>query len=81
MTSTFCRKKLKVGIKDEQKSKIFEPFYTSQRAKNIGLGLFVVHNIVNEKLKGQIEIIDKHQTGLVFKICWPSNHCTSTNAK
>lgn len=60
-----------LGINENEASKIFEPFYTKQRAKSIGLGLFIVHNIVNEKLKGQIEVLDNNKQGLAFKISWP----------
>jgi len=60
------------GVSNDEKSKIFEPFYTSQRAKNTGLGLFIVHNIVTEKLKGQVEVIEEQQQGLALKISWPT---------
>jgi len=62
------------GISIDEKGKIFEPFYTTKRINNVGLGLFIVHNIVKEKLKGDIEIIDTASQGLTFKITWPNNH-------
>jgi len=59
------------GIPDSNKEKIFEPFYTSCRTKGTGLGLFTVHNMVKEKLKGKIKIIDTAGSGVTFKITWP----------
>ncbi|KGJ95081.1 ATP-binding protein [Colwellia psychrerythraea] len=59
------------GIPDSDKEKIFEPFYTSCRTKGTGLGLFTVHNMVKEKLKGKIEIKDTAGSGVTFIITWP----------
>jgi len=46
------------GIKENDENKIFEPFYTTIRAKGgTGLGLSFVYNIISQQLKGDIEII------------------------
>lgn len=45
------------GIQEEQTSKVFEPFYTSNRnQKNLGLGLNVVNNLITHTLKGRISL-------------------------
>ncbi|MCJ8318509.1 MAG: ATP-binding protein [Colwellia sp.] len=62
------------GISADEKTKVFEPFYTTKRINNVGLGLFIVHNIVKEKLNGDIEIDEDLSQGLAFKITWPNNH-------
>jgi len=38
---------------------VFEPFFSTQRTSgNIGLGLNVVNNIVNNVFKGEMKLID-----------------------
>jgi signal transduction histidine kinase len=44
------------GMTEETRSRIFEPFFTTNKEKGgSGLGLMVVYNLVNEKLKGSID--------------------------
>jgi len=59
------------GIPDSDKEKIFEPFYTSCRSKGTGLGLFTVHNMIKEKLKGKVVVEDTTGSGVSFIITWP----------
>lgn len=48
-----------IGIQAEQTSKVFEPFYTSNRnQKNIGLGLNIVNNLITHTLQGRISLIN-----------------------
>ena len=59
------------GIPAADKNKIFEPFYTSGRAMGKGLGLYIIYNLVKEKLKGSITL--KELPGTTFVITWPKH--------
>ncbi|MEA1975344.1 MAG: transporter substrate-binding domain-containing protein [Bacillota bacterium] len=66
-----------MGIKEENLSKIFDPFFTTTRQRgSIGLGLFIVYNIVNNILKGKIDL-KTSDAGTTFKITIPRNSCCS----
>jgi len=57
------------GINEEQKKKMFEPFYTTKRGKGgSGLGMYIVYNIVRKKLNGTIEVYGSPGKGIEFKI-------------
>ena len=61
-----------VGIAAEDISRIFQPFYSAkQRASGIGLGLAIVHGIVQSH-KGKIEVVSEPGKGttmsVVFKL-------------
>ncbi len=45
-----------VGIAAQHLAKVFDPFFTTQRGKHIGLGLHVAYNQVVQRLRGQISI-------------------------
>ncbi len=61
-----------IGIKKNDLDKIFEPFYTTKRNKGgTGLGLNIVYNIVNQKLKGKILCHSEYRKGTTFKIILP----------
>jgi len=55
-----------IGIKDEDKSKIFEPYY-SGFAKGIGIGLALSKAFV-EDMRGKIEFESEEGTGSVFRV-------------
>lgn len=60
------------GIKDDIKSRIFEPFFTNnKKAGNTGLGLSVVHGIVKEH-EGSITVFDSELGGAGFRIVLPA---------
>ena len=61
-----------VGISEENLEKIFNPFFTTKRASSGGgLGLSIVYNIVNNKLKGSISCSSNIGNGCTFIIEFP----------
>ena len=60
-----------VGIKDENISKIFEPFYTTKKVgKGTGLGLSVSYGII-KNLNGRIDVQSETGKGSIFTISLP----------
>ena len=63
------------GIPAEALDKIFDPFYTTEEDQSgTGLGLSVVHGIVQES-RGFIEVESKEGSGSHFKVFLPKVHC------
>nr|WP_320115600.1 ATP-binding protein [uncultured Desulfuromonas sp.] len=58
-----------IGMDDEQRRLIFEPFYTRKKEGN-GLGLAIVHNIIAEH-DGRIEVTSAPGQGSCFELCFP----------
>ena len=58
-----------VGISDEEKEKVFEPFFTKKQS-GTGLGLAVVKKIIDNH-KGKITIADREGGGTVFSLWLP----------
>ncbi|MBN2011263.1 HAMP domain-containing histidine kinase [candidate division KSB1 bacterium] len=58
------------GIPTEYRDRIFEPFFTT-REQGTGLGLAVVHNLVNENA-GSIRYEDNRPHGAVFLMKFPA---------
>ncbi len=57
-----------VGISEENLSKLFTPFFTTkEKGKGVGLGLPVVHGII-ERHKGKIEVESELGVGTTFTI-------------
>ena len=57
-----------VGIPKENLSRLFTPFFTTkERGKGVGLGLPVVHGII-ERHKGKIEVSSELNAGTTFSI-------------
>jgi two-component system NtrC family sensor kinase len=57
-----------VGIPKENLGKLFTPFFTTkEKGKGVGLGLSVVHGII-EKHKGKIEVDSTPNEGTTFRI-------------
>lgn len=60
------------GIDGASNDFIFDPFYTTTRSQgSIGLGLYRVHNLVREKLKGKITFESASGEGTSFHIEFP----------
>jgi signal transduction histidine kinase/HAMP domain-containing protein len=61
-----------VGIPDEIKGKVFDPFFTTSRGTGgSGLGLNIVYNLVKQKLHGEIELSDNQPKGTKFTVTFP----------
>ncbi|MYM60310.1 ATP-binding protein [Vibrio sp. OCN044] len=62
------------GIALEDQQKVFEPFYTTKRGSGgSGLGLTLVYNLVNQKLKGEILLESSIGNGVSYKITLPKS--------
>lgn len=60
------------GIPEEIQSRIFEPFVTTKRGKGgSGLGLSIVHQLVHDKLEGEISFTTDANKGTCFNIIIP----------
>ncbi|RXJ65826.1 hypothetical protein CRV08_14270 [Halarcobacter ebronensis] len=60
------------GISKENLSKIYEPFFTTNRKNgSIGLGLNIVYNLVTINLGGKIDCISEENKGTTFTIKVP----------
>ncbi|MCG8368568.1 MAG: HAMP domain-containing histidine kinase, partial [Pseudanabaenales cyanobacterium] len=71
------------GIPPEHLSRIFEPFFTTDREHGgSGLGLHLVYNLVNQKLKGNIKVDSTVGVGTTFMITLPvsERNCTNRNS-
>ncbi|UZO81975.1 ATP-binding protein [Aquimarina sp. ERC-38] len=60
-----------IGIDDENKTKVFEPKFTT-KTSGMGLGLAMVKNIV-ETYNGSITFISQPDKGTVFKVKFPKS--------
>ena len=58
-----------IGIPDEEKEKVFEPFFT-KKERGTGLGLAVVKKII-ENHQGEIKVSDREGGGTVFSLWIP----------
>lgn len=56
------------GIKKENLNSIFNPFFTTRRDRNPGLGLNIIYNIIVTQLNGNITCSSEENKGTNFKI-------------
>jgi signal transduction histidine kinase len=59
-----------VGMTEEQKLRLFEPFLTT-KTRGTGLGLAIVHRIVTEVHRGRIEVKTAPRRGTTFHLYLP----------
>jgi signal transduction histidine kinase len=59
------------GISPKDLPHIFEPFYTSDQRRGLGLGLHIVYNLITQKLKGTISCESETGKGVLFRISLP----------
>ena len=61
------------GITKEQRSNIFQPFYTTQRqrATNKGLGMYHIYNLITEVLSGNVIWPEQEISGFMLSISIP----------
>lgn len=63
------------GIEPEDLQRIFEPFFTSGKAKGVGLGLTITHDIV-ERHGGQLTITSPPGSGAMVEVWLPKKRDT-----
>lgn len=69
------------GIEESDLKRIFDPFYTTKQfGKGSGLGLSVIHGIV-EMMAGQISVTSKIGQGATFLILFPVTNETELDSK
>jgi two-component system NtrC family sensor kinase len=61
-----------VGMSEETKKHIFEPFFSTKKGYGTGLGLSITYGIV-KKLGGNIEVQSKEGEGALFKVFLPKS--------
>jgi signal transduction histidine kinase len=60
------------GIPEEVQRHVFDPFFTTRRAKgNTGLGLYIVHNLVTEQLGGRVRLVSALGKGTTICMMLP----------
>jgi len=59
------------GISDEDKQKVFQPYFSKKSQGGTGLGLAIAHNIIEEH-NGMISISDNPPHGARFTIELPA---------
>jgi CheY-like chemotaxis protein len=68
-----------IGIAEEVKKKIFEPFYTTKPFTNTGLGLSMSYGII-KRFGGEIEVVSELGYGTTFTILLPVGEAEKNEA-
>ena len=61
------------GIRASSLTKIFEPFYTT-KSKGVGIGLFIVRQVVEHDFEGSINVTSEKRRGTTFSIGLPKSY-------
>ncbi|CAD5375086.1 Histidine kinase domain-containing protein [Rubrivivax sp. A210] len=56
------------GLAPEAAARVFDPFYTTDLQRGMGLGMYLVHNLVVHRFKGSIRHDAQHRPGVRFLI-------------
>ncbi len=74
----FCYSDNGKGMDHEILDKVFDPFFTTNRAHgNTGLGMHIVYNLVTQKLGGSIEVTSTPGEGVFFLLRLPMTIITT----
>ncbi len=62
-----------IGVKDDDREKLFTPFFTTKLSskKGTGLGLYVIRKIIEENHGGTVEMSSKYMIGTKMKVTLP----------
>ncbi len=62
-----------MGVRDEEKEKLFTPFFTTKLSskKGTGLGLYVIRKIIEENHGGEVKVVTRYRAGTTFSIFLP----------
>lgn len=62
-----------IGVKDDDREKLFTPFFTTKLSskKGTGLGLYVIRKIIEENHGGTVEMSSRYMIGTKMKINLP----------
>ena len=63
-----------IGIKEDDRDKLFTPFFTTKLSsrKGTGLGLYVIQRLIEENHKGEVRYESKYGEGTRFFITLPT---------
>jgi signal transduction histidine kinase len=60
------------GVPEDVQRHVFDPFFTTKRAQgSIGLGLYIVHNLVTQQLGGRITLVSAPGKGTTICMTLP----------
>lgn len=64
-----------IGIKEDDRKKVFDPFFTTNMGENTGLGLHIIYNLITNQFGGSIrcEAGDNGDIGAHFYISLPKS--------
>jgi PAS domain S-box-containing protein len=61
------------GMEENTRLRCFDPFFTTNMQLGTGLGLNIVYNLVNQKLKGEVSCISQPKQGAEFIVVVPQD--------
>lgn len=70
-----------IGMKEDNKEKIFSPFFTTKynsKKSGTGIGIYVVKRMVEENHRGKISFKTKYMEGTTFTIVLPGEKAVSS---
>jgi signal transduction histidine kinase len=59
------------GMSEEVKARAFQPFFTTKRGSGgTGLGLYIVHTLVSDVLRGKLQLETEPDRGVQYTVTW-----------